>query len=554
MQSLNNIVKLLIIFLMLLSGASFNLYAEEQELSFKQMLLSPGDLTKAHEDIETKCQSCHVHFEKSNQTTLCLDCHERIDDDIKLNNGFHGKLNLIQQEDCSTCHTDHQGRDFDITGLDVDSFDHSKTNFKLDGSHSNQECSSCHIKKTESKTKDELRPKGLLELPIDEGYRFKEFECSSCHIDHHKEKLGNECESCHSTKNWRMDDFDHSETEFILDGKHEKLQCNNCHLDNQFKELQKECYSCHLANDAHLGVFGNKCIDCHSTEEWSNDSYDHFKETGYKLTDSHFKIDGKRVKCIACHAEELEPDTKCISCHKKDDIHQSGNGEKCQDCHNQKSWNDTQFTHDLVSTGFELVGKHKKTSCESCHFPGIKTENKNRITQSVRECNDCHKIDDPHFEKLGEQCGNCHSETGWQESVRFNHDFTQFPLTASHKLLVCESCHSSSEFSHESQKCVSCHQSDDVHTKSLGDDCGNCHDTSVWSHWQFDHQQQTKFPLNGAHQNLQCGLCHLSIDQKSLQPPKDCYSCHRDDDIHSGGFGVECQRCHTEDSFEELAF
>jgi len=530
--------------------------AEDNELSLKQMLLSPGDLTKGHEEIENKCQSCHVHFEKSNQTALCLDCHEKVDEDIKLNNGLHGLMSESQREDCNLCHTDHQGRDFDITGLDMDNFEHAKTNFPLDGSHKNKECSSCHTNQGTQKHRIENLSTELLELPVDKGYRFKAFECSSCHVDFHQEKLGNECESCHSTESWRMEQFDHDETNFQLDGKHKNLECESCHIDNQFKEVERECQSCHLANDSHLGVFGEKCVDCHTTEKWRNDSYNHFKETGYRLKDSHFKIKGQRVKCISCHAEELKPNTQCITCHKADDVHQSGNGEKCQDCHNQKSWNKTDFTHDKVSTGFELLGKHKETSCDSCHVPGEKRNSQDikTVLVLVRACVDCHKVDDPHFGKLGKECGDCHSENDWQKSVRFNHDFTDFPLTASHQLLVCESCHSSSEFSHESQKCISCHQSDDIHKKTLGEGCGACHDTSVWSHWQFDHQQQTKFPLNGAHQNLKCELCHSSDQPEALQPTNDCYSCHREDDTHNGGFGVECQQCHTEDSFEELDF
>ena len=534
----------------MLTGLPWVIKADESELSFKQMLLSPGDLTQAHKEIETKCQSCHDHLEKSNQTKLCLDCHERIQKDINQQSGLHGHIEQQQKENCIICHSDHQGREFDITGLDPDNFNHSKTNFPLDGAHQTAACSNCHIDQKSSNNPNQSSY--LTNLPKNEGYRFDSYQCSSCHIDYHEQKSKNECEFCHATTNWLMNEFDHDKTEFKLDGKHQMLQCTSCHFENQFKAIGTECQSCHLANDSHLGVFGEKCTDCHTAKGWEYNTYNHYKETGYKLVDSHYISKGKRTKCISCHSEKSTPDTKCIACHKADDVHQSGNGEACQDCHNQKSWGQTEFSHNFVTTGFELLGKHKMIGCQSCHMLSVKQSVVQLDVKLTRSCVDCHRIDDPHFEKLGAKCDDCHSEMGWTESVRFNHDFSIFPLTASHRLLVCESCHSSSNFSQESQKCFSCHQEEDPHNQALGIECDSCHNASTWRHWQFEHELQTKFPLNGAHQNLQCGLCHTNKTKSQVN--KDCYSCHREDDVHQGEFGVECQRCHTESSFESLKF
>lgn len=535
-------------------------FSEEQELSLKQMLLTPGDLTEAHADIETKCESCHVHFDKTNQTPLCLDCHENINQDIIDETGFHGLLQSHQTKDCKSCHSDHQGRDFDIRNLDRDNFDHTRTNFILEGEHQYVGCNNCHVNQRSGvELADKLTdlPQGLLELPVGKHFRFKEHQCNSCHVDFHKESLGNKCENCHNTKEWKVSQFDHSKTDFSLDGKHEQLSCNGCHSNNQFEKLDVQCQSCHLAKEPHLGVFGKKCNDCHTTKDWKNDSYNHFKKTGYHLKDSHVQINGRLVKCIDCHFEKLKPQTKCLGCHRDDDIHQGNNGNQCQACHNQKSWNKTNFVHDLKSTGFKLIGGHKKVSCDSCHIPGNgrnKVISQNNGTGLVRECVDCHQVIDPHFSKLGKDCGSCHQTENWRESVKFNHDFTNFPLTASHQLLVCESCHLSSEFSEQSQKCVTCHKMDDVHEQVMGETCESCHDTSVWGHWQFDHQQQTKFPLNGSHKNLECALCHNKELPEPLEPDKDCYGCHRSDDIHNGGFGSDCQQCHDENKFDELIF
>ncbi len=527
--------------------------SEEQELSLKQMLLTPGDLTEAHAELETKCKSCHVHFQKSNQTPLCLDCHERINDDLIDKVGFHGLLPVQQTRDCKSCHTDHQGRNFDIRGLDRENFEHSKTNFPLDGQHKNIGCTGCHADDT---GKVSSRPKGIGQLPTDGIFRFKKFECNSCHLDFHESLLGDKCENCHTTSGWNISQFEHDKTDFPLDGKHKQVACSGCHIDDQYKNIDTQCQSCHLAKEPHLGIFGKKCIDCHTTEEWQNKFYNHLKETGYHLKDSHVQVKGRKIKCIDCHFEKLKPQTKCIGCHQADDIHHGNNGNQCQDCHNQKSWKKTDFNHDQVTTGFALLGKHKTTHCDSCHIPGDKRKGPSATdgTGLVRGCIDCHQADDPHYSNLGKECGRCHQTEGWQKSVRFNHDFSHFPLTGSHQLLVCESCHLSSEFSDQPQKCISCHKVDDYHVQSLGEQCELCHDTSVWGHWQFDHQRQTNFSLNNSHQNLQCKLCHNNEKLDALKPSKDCYSCHRDDDVHNGGFGVDCQQCHSEDKFEDLIF
>ncbi len=525
--------------------------AEEQSLSLKQMLLSPGDLTQAHAEIETKCESCHTHFDKSNQTPLCLDCHEQIDEDLNLKNGFHGNLEETKTNDCKGCHTDHRGRDFNINGLDKDNFDHSKTNFVLEFHHNNASCETCH---DNNATADERLKLGLLELPSAEGYRFSEFECASCHIDYHEESLGKECDSCHTAESWQVTQFDHQQTDFVLDGKHQDVECSSCHLDNQFEQAKTTCESCHLAEEPHLGVFGAACVDCHTTEKWKNDTYDHFKETGFVLEGSHSITSANSINCIDCHAEELKPKSSCLTCHKNDDLHQGSNGEECQDCHNQKKWDQTSFKHNDSTTGFELDGAHQDVDCESCHQLGKNKNSKFDTQITVRQCGECHKSDDPHGSEISGDCQDCHNSTDWTDSVRFNHDFSNFPLTGSHQLLVCESCHLTSEFSEESASCNSCHKDDDVHQKSLGENCEGCHDSSTWSHWQFDHDSQTKFFLEGSHKNLKCELCHNDSFSKPLNPGKDCISCHRDDDIHRGALGTDCKQCHTENDFGELVF
>ncbi len=99
---------------------------------------------------------------------------------------------------------------------------------------------------------------------------------------------------------------------------------------------------------------------------------------------------------------------------------------------------------------------------------------------------------------------------------------------------------------------MKCHESDDEHKRRLGPQCGSCHNPNGWSLWRFDHDSQTHFKLDGAHQGLECHACHREPMEKKTRQSMACSSCHMKDDVHRGGFGQYCQRCHITKSFEEI--
>ena len=541
------VIPLLLTGIVVFSTCTDKVLAEGDGLSIKEMLLTPGDLTKAHAELESKCEACHVHFDKSSQTKLCLECHENIATDLQLANGFHGKTTTVANQECRFCHTDHKGRNEDITQLNEQTFNHELTNFELTGTHESLKCDQCHGRATPPKSVT-----GFLkqQLPHGEGYRFESLECQSCHLDIHETKLGDKCQDCHDTTTWSPKAFDHSKTLFPLQGSHESLVCDSCHRNKTMVGLNVECKSCHLAEDAHIGVFGQKCEVCHSEKQWSPQSYDHLKETGFALRYKHKESNNQSLGCISCHAEEKNPQTECEACHQKDDIHQGSNGNDCKACHDERGWQEVSFEHNLKTTGFLLEGKHQQLACESCHLPGKRISD-SITNNTVKTCLDCHQSTNPHGKIMADSCGSCHQTDGWNLGVKFSHDFSLFPLTGSHQLLSCDSCHQNLEYKETAQECSDCHLQDDVHKSTLGRECATCHDTTTWSHWQFNHDKQTKFILNGAHQNLQCKLCHNSTWNKPKQPPKDCYSCHRQDDVHNGSFGSNCAECHSESSFSD---
>jgi hypothetical protein len=490
-----------------------------------ERLVMPGDVISGHAKYESQCSKCHRPFSRTTQRSLCLDCHEKVADDVKRKKGYHGLESEARETECRRCHTEHKGRDAKVVGLDPEVFDHSLTDLPLKGRHARVRCAECH------------KPK--------KKYREAPKKCIDCHKedDRHKGELGKDCAKCHKESVWTKSKFDHDKTDFKLKGKHADVMCNRCHPNDRYKKTPTKCYDCHLLSDVHGGEYGKKCADCHTARDWKKYKYDHDK-TDFPLKGRHIKTD-----CIKCHKGPMYGDKKlpdtCYGCHKNDDEHKGRYGKKCKDCHTPKEWKKTVFNHD--KTDYPLKNKHRKVVCEKCHRGPVGGDKKLPDT-----CNGCHKADDPHGGRQSERCERCHSTRGWSTKVSFDHDLTKFPLIGLHALSSCEDCHVGAAYKSTSSGCNACHSADDVHKRALGPNCELCHNPNSWGIWQYDHDKETEFKLDGGHKGLQCGSCHKRPARKKVKLSKTCSGCHRDDDIHRGGFGLSCSRCHTTKSFDEI--
>lgn len=183
-----------------------------------ESLVMPGPLTTAHARYENQCAQCHSNFDKENQNSLCLNCHKEVMEDLNAHQGFHGRSGLIHEKQCRECHTEHKGRDFDIVRFETEIFDHDLTDFSLTGAHANSRarCDTCHAAN-----------KKFREAPKD---------CFSCHADddRHNGHLGTDCVRCHNETSWKQTYFDHSQTRFLLEGKHREVTCGACHVNRVF--------------------------------------------------------------------------------------------------------------------------------------------------------------------------------------------------------------------------------------------------------------------------------------------------------------------------------
>jgi hypothetical protein len=126
-------------------------------------------------------------------------------------------------------------------------------------------------------------------------------------------------------------------------------------------------------------------------------------------------------------------------------------------------------------------------------------------------------------------------------------------LRDAHRDVACAACHLGNRYAGTPASCASCHAPDDVHRGARGTDCASCHTTSAWKTSKFDHVKEARFPLLGAHAQLDCKGCHKTPNLKDPLP-RDCVGCHRTDDAHATRFGTACEKCHGSTAWKPVSF
>ena len=483
-----------------------------------ERLIMPGPVSQAHAQLEDNCSACHDRANRARQTALCLDCHKDVAEDIHTKTRYHGRMPEAGKSECNGCHSEHHGRDADITEFNAAGFAHDEANFALLGAHRALMCGSCHH--------------------ADAPYRETPSTCIACHKkdDAHRGALGTDCGACHDAKSWPQTHFNHDSTAFPLTNQHQEAACGACHAGEHYKGVPKDCAGCHTPDDVHKGSQGSACGNCHSTADWNTRKLDHNRETGFPLLGRH-----AHLGCSDCHrsgnVNEPIPKT-CDGCHKADDRHLSRMGPACDACHGNETWRVTAYDH----KAFALEGAHAQLDCHLCHS-GVVGKQK-----LPTDCAGCHRADEPHGGSLGKACETCHSTTSWAH-VNFDHDLTDYPLLGLHVVATCGQCHTNQHFKETPQGCNDCHAKEDAHKNALGKSCGACHTPNGWDLGDFDHAARTRFPLTGAHATVGCAQCHIR-PQNVIKPSMVCGSCHAENDVHGGRFGPQCQQCHTTSSFK----
>ena len=305
------------------------------------------------------CTSCHKDIHENKFGQNCSQCHteESFHTTIKGNNNFdHDKTDFklvgkhktvvckschknnltdpIKFALCSNCHIDYHKKEFSNNGVVPDcnvchtndgfagslySIEkHNLSKFPLEGAHLATPCVACHKKQ--------------------EKWTFRNIgsTCVDCHQNEHKGFIqdkyypNEKCTECHNVNSWRTISFDHSKTNFKLEGAHIKQSCSACHYTKngnvirvqQFKGLSNDCSMCH--KNSHSGQFDingkTDCTKCHVVDDWKKTIFDH-NSSRFKLEGAHIK-----VKCEKCHKEESNTNGKfiqyknnkilCTNCHR----------------------------------------------------------------------------------------------------------------------------------------------------------------------------------------------------------------------------------------------
>lgn len=294
----------------------------------------------------------------------------------------------------------------------------------------------------------------------------------------------------------------------------------------------------------------------------------------YGGVNSHAQI----TECSACHTVPIGAETmadRCAACHTDiaaqmfdvaklhGAIKQNNPTLACRECHPEHrgatasltDLGENTFPHEAL--GFSLKGHQLTTTraafvCSDCHHEDV-------TTFASDSCGSCHRQIDivftqAHTLSFGTDCLTCHDGVDTFGSD-FTHSVFVFQLSGKHADVNCSKCHldarTVADLQSAPQDCFSCHRQDDEHAGKFGQDCAVCHSPDGWEPANFNHDL-ADFKLEGEHNEVACEDCHKN--DVFAGTPKDCYSCHQQDDEHNGKFGTECSVCHNPNDWEDATF
>jgi hypothetical protein len=369
-----------------------------------------------------------------------------------------------------------------------------------------------------------------------------------------------DCGSCHRLdKAFEVSTFDvkaHGLTTYPLMGRHAAVECKDCHprknnLANYHPGFAS-CTDCH--KDEHNGQFASRadkgaCDSCHTLER----TFEHstFDVSAHALTSYPLAGRHAAVECRNCHtvnrgiADYHPRFGACTDCHKDSHAGQFTErfADKCETCHVLDGFRPSTFTlarHQQAR--FDLRGAHVAIACTDCHKKAD-DRSPHQYVFDRQTCVACHR--DPHgLDAQQQQCDSCHTLSAWTPARNFDHSRTPFSLVGAHRAVDCLACHKPKtaggerkvEFGGAAKECSGCHE--DVHAgqfahRTDADGCDSCHTAARWKPAAGFSHAATAFPLDGAHQNVRCVLCHSKttrINQRETlvfrDAPRECKACH----------------------------
>jgi hypothetical protein len=484
---------------------------------------------------KSKCVDCHPkdtqhavdrllaigHPVVADTVTLrtCADCHASPHKQSFLAR-VGRRLDLEVGRSCEHCHpATHNTFLGPLATIDVAL--HAESGFALTPPHDKVACEACH--------EGYGGPKTRLVSFTSPGSAGDANDCKSCHGDPHRGQFdhgpfaGQSCLVCHEPHAFVPSSFtaaQHDQIDFALRGAHQHVACNDCHrLDVSVAPVT----------------------------------------TGPKPVSARI-YRGTPSSCRACHRDP----------HRGDFDAGPFRGADCQTCHDEHSFRHPTFGFEQHGqTRFPLTGAHQAVGCNACHPRDGSAVNSPSATLAgdatgprkfhgaPADCAACHEdIHKGVFDRRGlpamldgkQGCARCHTTNSFSEvhADTFDHGrWTGYPLRGAHARAACRDCHVpdradpyGSAFGRTiNRACQSCHT--DPHLGQFGDtaqvDCSRCHlEGDRFSELSFDHQTDSRYPLDEVHIKLECSKCH---QRQRLQSGREA--------VRYKPLGTDCGDCHV---------
>ncbi len=513
---------------------------------------SPGPLAAVHEltpelSGSSGCSDCHGGW-RSTMTASCLECHGAIEAQVGAGSGLHGVLEDVQA--CARCHSEHHGtnfslvnrRSFALAGIaDPAHFDHLLVGFAMGGKHLELACAQCHVSAEAA-----ILPQGT------HRYIGLDHDCATCHEDEHKGRLKPACSSCHGQQDFQALESLGHESHLPLVGGHAVPSCRDCHAKTTPHAFEAMGWPRFQGSP-------RTCLDCHESPH------------------------AGRFTAAAADAAALPVEAACVVCHAAE--HTSFRDE-------HMALSPAQH----AASGFPIDPPHAEVACADCHAAELADFAARYPGRGADACAACHE--DPHGGQFAETAAEAADCLACHERLRFEphgftverHAATVLPLDGQHLESECAACHVEPAgggprvFRGTPARCEECHA--DAHAGFFAlfaadagpiaaGECARCHGTTSFAALPagFDHGRWTGFPIEGAHAQAECAICHeASAEPDALGrsfgrveerfgAPEGCVTCHADP--HEGAFEAAglpaefegrtgCERCHDANSFRSL--
>jgi pSer/pThr/pTyr-binding forkhead associated (FHA) protein/thioredoxin reductase/NAD-dependent dihydropyrimidine dehydrogenase PreA subunit len=356
----------------------------------RPMAFSGGDLIKGHsKKVGNDCAKCHPSWgvQPINATCVASQCH----DDVLKKGKEHVGRNAPQafvRDDCVSCHTEHQGPDFDMKGNKGRGVEFALTS-NVD---SKTFCWKCHGAGIQTR-------------------RFRDRP-----LEAYFQGVLQEAGALPSTKKGETDSsrdrsslLEKSRVAWLHSVDAQETGLKYGHTKHDHDILEKGSGKRQAPRD---------CVDCHARLDVSSNDRRGAAVEGEISFPSH-------DQCIGCHTEVVDSDPRLA----KTLAEKEPTGKKCSLCHTKQLGEIARVRRHITYVNFSHES-HVKKSCadEGCHAVVLAETQYRPVLRSaaaypapMNVCFDCHEKSKASFPRATTACLDCHG---------VHHNYTSDPQVA----------------------------------------------------------------------------------------------------------------------------